>query len=60
MKKTLPEFKNEDDERNFWATADSTEFLDWSSAKPAKLALLKPTVDRITLPRSSKRPAKKR
>ena len=24
MKKKLPEFKNEDEERKFWATADST------------------------------------
>ncbi|HEY3875841.1 MAG TPA: CopG family antitoxin, partial [Candidatus Kapabacteria bacterium] len=30
--KKLPEFKNEDEERQFWATHDSTEFLDWSKA----------------------------
>ena len=31
--KKLPEFKNEDEERQFWATHDSTEYLDWSNAE---------------------------
>ena len=31
--KKLPEFKNEDEEREFWATHDSTEYLDWSKAE---------------------------
>jgi hypothetical protein len=34
MKKKLPEFKTEDDERKFWATADSTKYVDWQSGKP--------------------------
>jgi hypothetical protein len=29
MKKKIPDFKNEDDERRFWAKADSTEYVDW-------------------------------
>jgi hypothetical protein len=33
MKKKLPKFKDEDDERKFWATADSTEYVDWRSGK---------------------------
>jgi hypothetical protein len=33
MKKKLPRFKDEDDERKFWATADSTEYVDWRSGK---------------------------
>lgn len=48
-KKKLPEFKTEDQERNFWATADSTEYLDWSSVKRAKLVRLKPTLKTISL-----------
>ena len=28
-RKRIPAFKNEDEEREFWATHDSTEFLDW-------------------------------
>jgi predicted DNA binding CopG/RHH family protein len=49
MKKKLPEFKNEDDERKFWATADSTEYVDWASAKPRKLIRLKPSLKTISL-----------
>jgi predicted DNA binding CopG/RHH family protein len=48
-RKKLPEFKNEDDERRFWATADSTEYVDWSSGKGRKLVQLKPTLRTISL-----------
>ncbi len=34
--KQLPEFANEDEEREFWDTHDSTEYVDWSKAKRAK------------------------
>lgn len=37
MTKKLPEFKNEDDERRFWAAADSTQFVTWQSGKRTKL-----------------------
>lgn len=30
--KKIPSFKNEDEEREFWATHDSTEYVDWSKA----------------------------
>lgn len=30
--KKLPKFKSEDQEREFWATHDSSEYLDWSKA----------------------------
>ena len=49
MKKKLPEFKNEDDERRFWTTADSTEYLDWPSGKRRKLVQLKPSLKTISL-----------
>jgi len=32
-KKPIPLFQNEEDEREFWATHDSTEFMDWNEAK---------------------------
>lgn len=48
-KKKLPEFKTEEDERNFWAKADSTEYLDWSSGKRKKLVHLKPSLRTISL-----------
>lgn len=30
--KRIPKFKNEQDEREFWQTHDSTEYVDWSKA----------------------------
>ncbi len=30
--KTIPKFKNEDEEDKFWSTHDSTEYIDWSKA----------------------------
>ena len=49
MKKKLPECKNEDDERKFWATADSTEYVDWQAGKRKKLVQLKPSLRTISL-----------
>jgi len=49
MKKKLPEFKNEDAERKFWATADSTEYVDWPSGKRKKFVHLKPSLKTISL-----------
>ena len=49
MKKRVPEFKSEDEEREFWATHDSTEFVDWKKAKRAVLPKLKPSVKTISL-----------
>jgi len=49
MTKKLPEFKNEDDERRFWAAADSTQFVTWQSGKRTKLVQLKPTLKTISL-----------
>lgn len=31
--KRIPRFKNEDEERAFWATHDSTEYIDWDKAE---------------------------
>ena len=48
MKKRVPEFKNEDDERKFWATADSTNYVDWPSGKRKKLVHIKPSLKTIS------------
>ena len=48
-KKTIPEFKSEDGERRFWATADSTEYVDWPSGKRRMLVRLKPSLRTISL-----------
>ena len=29
MKKRVPEFRSEDQERAFWSKEDSTEYVDW-------------------------------
>ncbi len=49
MKKKLPKFKNEDEEREFWATADSTEYVDWQAGKRKRLVQLKPALRTISL-----------
>jgi predicted DNA binding CopG/RHH family protein len=49
-KKTpVPEFRSEDEERKFWASHDSTEFIDWQSAQRRKFPNLKPTLRTISL-----------
>ncbi len=53
MKKEIPKFKNEAEEFAFWSStgtgADSTEYVDWSQAKPAKFPALKPTLRTISV-----------
>jgi hypothetical protein len=49
MKKKLPEFKSKEDERKFWATADSTEYVKWAAGKRRKLVQLKPPLRRYPL-----------
>ena len=48
-KKTIHKFKSEDEERRFWATADSTEHVDWQAGKRKKLVQLKPFLKTISL-----------
>jgi predicted DNA binding CopG/RHH family protein len=48
-KKPLPEFRSEDQEREFWASHDSTGFIDWSAGKRLKLPNLRPTLRTISL-----------
>ena len=45
----MPEFHSENEEREFWATHDSTEFIDWRSAERRKFPNLKPTLRTISL-----------
>jgi predicted DNA binding CopG/RHH family protein len=47
--KEIPKFKSEDEEQKFWATADSTKYIDWSQAKRKKLVGLKPSLRTISL-----------
>jgi len=47
--KKIPNFKNEDEERKFWATHDSTDYVDWSKAQRAVFPNLKPSTESISL-----------
>jgi predicted DNA binding CopG/RHH family protein len=49
MKKPLPKFKSENAEREFWATHDSTDFIDWRKGKRVTLPNLKPSSQTISL-----------
>ena len=48
-RKPIPKFKNEEQERNFWATHDSTEYVEWSKAQKITFLNLKPSVKNISL-----------
>jgi CopG antitoxin of type II toxin-antitoxin system len=48
-RKKIPTFSSEDEEREFWAEADSTEYIDWSKAKERSLPRLKPTLSTISI-----------
>lgn len=47
--KTLPRFKNEDEEAQFWLTHDSTDYIDWSKASRVTFPNLKPSTKTITI-----------
>ena len=47
--KDIPNFENEDEERAFWATHDSTEYIDWDKAEAVILPKLKPSTKTISL-----------
>lgn len=47
--KEIPIFKNEDEEREFLANNDSTDFIDWDAAEMVIMPNLKPTTRTISL-----------
>ena len=51
MKKdnTIPEFKNEDEEREFWATHSALDYFDKKKFKRASFPKLKPSVKSISI-----------
>lgn len=48
-RKKIPTFSSEDEEREFWSHADSTEYIDWTKAKERPLSRLKPTLRTISI-----------
>lgn len=49
MLKPIPKFEIEDEEREFWAQQDSTEYVDWGKAGQVVFPKLKPTTKTISL-----------
>ena len=47
--KRIPKFKNEDEEREFWATHSPLDYFDLSKAKKVVLPNLKPSVKTISI-----------
>ena len=48
--KPIPQFSNEDEEREFWASHDSIEYIDWSKAvKNPSFSHLKPSTRTIPI-----------
>lgn len=47
--KTIPKFKNEDEERDFWDTHDLTDYFDMSKAERVVFPNLRPSARSISL-----------
>jgi predicted DNA binding CopG/RHH family protein len=47
--KKIPKFKTEAEEREFWANADSSDYIDWSKARRVLLPSIKPSLRTISL-----------
>ena len=45
----VPAFKSEEDEREFWETADSTQYIDWSKAEVVRFPNLRPSTTAISV-----------
>lgn len=49
MKKKIPTFKSESEERLFWQKHDSSEYVDWSDAENVVMPKLKPSTRSISI-----------
>lgn len=49
IRKKIPKFSSEADERAFWAREDSADYVDWSQASVITLPKLKPTLRTISI-----------
>ena len=47
--KSIPKFRSEADERRFWETRDSSNYVDWNKAERVRLPKLKPSTESISL-----------
>jgi predicted DNA binding CopG/RHH family protein len=49
LRRPIPTFETEDQERDFWSSRDSTEYVDWSTARRVTLGNLKPSTKTISI-----------
>ena len=49
MKKKIPKFRDEAEERVFWQQNDSSEYIDWDEAEDVLLPNLKPSTRTISI-----------
>src|SRR5450631_2389500 len=47
--KSIPAFKSEAEERKFWETHDSIDYIDWSKAERVRFPNLKPSTTAISI-----------
>ena len=47
--KSIPAFKTEAEERKFWETHDSTDYVDWRKAERVRFPNLKPSTTAISI-----------
>ena len=47
--KPIPRFKSEAEERRFWESHDSADYVDWSEAERVRMPNLRPSTTSISL-----------
>lgn len=48
-KKSMPKFRSEDEERDFWAEHDVVDYFDWNKSVEGSFPALKPSTRTISL-----------
>jgi predicted DNA binding CopG/RHH family protein len=49
QRKRIPSFRSEQEEREFWETHDTTDYVDWSQGRIVRFSNLKPSTTTISL-----------
>jgi len=47
--RSIPQFKSEDEERDFWSRNDSVDYVDWKRAQVIRFPNLKPSTKTISV-----------
>jgi predicted DNA binding CopG/RHH family protein len=47
--KPIPKFRSETEQRRFWETHDSSDYINWSKAEHVRIPNLKPSTTSISL-----------